>query len=92
VELAKDAGFARYYLGYNGHKVNFLGHGIGVELSELPYLAPRHDYPLEEGMTFAIEPKMVFPKGGASGIEDTVLLEKTGYRILSDVDDRIVVV
>jgi Xaa-Pro aminopeptidase len=92
VELAQNAGFGPYYLGYNGYKTLFLGHGIGVELSELPYLAPRHDYLLEEGMTFAVEPKMVFPRGGASGIEDTVLLEKNGYRMLSDVDDSIVIV
>ena len=92
VELAEKSGLGPYYLGYNGYKTHFLGHGIGVELSELPYLAPRHDYPMEAGMTFAIEPKMVFPRGGASGIEDTVLLEKNGYRILSDVDDRIVIV
>jgi Xaa-Pro aminopeptidase len=92
VELAEKAGFGPYYLGYNGYKTRFLGHGIGVELSELPYLAPRHDYLLEEGMTFAVEPKMVFPRGGASGIEDTVLLEKNGYRMLSDVDDAIVIV
>ncbi len=91
-ELARDAGFDPYYLGYDQHKVRFLGHGIGIELSELPFLAPRHDYPLEEGMTFAIEPKMVFPGKGACGIEDTVVMEKTGYRILSDVDDRITVV
>ena len=91
-ELAKSLGFGPYYLGYEPHKVNFLGHGIGIELSELPFLAPRHDYPLEEGMTFAIEPKMVFPGKGACGIEDTVLMEKTGYRILSDVDDRIAVI
>ena len=91
-ELAESSGFGPYYLGYEPHKVNFLGHGIGIELSELPFLAPKHDYPLEEGMTFAIEPKMVFPGKGACGIEDTVLMEKTGYRILSDVDDRIAVI
>ena len=63
-ELADEAGFGAYYLGYGPHKVSFLGHGIGVELSELPFIAPRHDYPLEEGMTLAIEPKMVFPARG----------------------------
>ncbi len=43
-------------------------------------------------MTLAIEPKMVFPGKGACGTEDTVLMEKTGYRILSNVDDRITVI
>ena len=90
--LARDAGFGPYYLGYEQHKVHFLAHGIGIELSEPPFIAPGQDYPLEEGMTFAIEPKMVLPGKGACGIEDTVLMEKTGYRVLSNVDDRIVVV
>ena len=91
-ELANDAGLGAYYLGYGHHKVSFLGHGIGVELSELPFLAPRHDYPMEEGMTLAIEPKMVFPRKGATGIENTVVFEKHGYRVLSDVDEGITIV
>ncbi|OPY70920.1 MAG: Xaa-Pro dipeptidase [Syntrophorhabdaceae bacterium PtaU1.Bin034] len=91
-ELAHDAGFGAYYLGYDHHKVSFLGHGIGVELSEFPFIAPRHDYPIEEGMTFALEPKMVLPRKGASGIENTVVIERGGYRILSDVNDSIIVV
>ena len=43
-------------------------------------------------MTFAIEPKMVFPGKGACGIEDTVLMEKAGYRVLSKVDGRIIMI
>lgn len=92
MQLADEAGFGPHYLGYDHHKVGFLGHGIGIELSELPFIAPKHDYPLEEGMTIAIEPKMVFPGKGASGIENTVVIERDGYRILSDVDDAITVV
>jgi Xaa-Pro dipeptidase len=91
-ELADASGFSRYYLGYGTHKVKFLGHGIGIELSEFPYLAPHHDYPLEEGMTLAIEPKFVMPKRGATGIENTVLIEKDGYRILTDVKESITIV
>ncbi len=90
--LAEEAGFGAYYLGHGSHKVNFLGHGIGIELSELPFLAPRHDYPLTDGMTLAIEPKMVFPGKGATGIENTVIFEKGGYRVLSDVDEAITIV
>ncbi|MBA4419241.1 MAG: hypothetical protein C0392_15255 [Syntrophus sp. (in: bacteria)] len=90
--LAKDAGYEAYYLGYNPHKVRFLAHGIGLELGELPFVAPRRDYPIEEGMTFAIEPKMVFPKQGACGFENTVLMEKGGYRILTNIDEQIILV
>lgn len=91
-QLAEDAGFGENYLGYDHHKVNFLAHGIGLELAELPFIARTHDYPLEAGMTFAIEPKMVFPKKGACGIENTVLLEPGGYRILTNRDEQITIV
>jgi Xaa-Pro aminopeptidase len=59
-QLADEAGFGPYYLGYDQYKVAFLGHGIGIELSELPFIAPKHDYPLEEGMTIAIESEAAF--------------------------------
>jgi Xaa-Pro aminopeptidase len=91
-QLAEDAGFGENYLGYGQHKVNFLAHGIGLELAELPFIARTHDYPLEAGMTFAIEPKMVFPNKGACGIENTVLLEPGGYRILTNRDEQITIV
>jgi Xaa-Pro dipeptidase len=91
-QLAEDAGFAENYLGHGPHKVNFLAHGIGLELAELPFIARTHDYPLEAGMTFAIEPKMVFPNKGACGIENTVLLETGGYRILTNRDEQITIV
>jgi Xaa-Pro aminopeptidase len=90
--LAKQAGFGDYYLGYEPHKVRFLAHGIGLELSEIPFIAYRTDYPIEEGMTFAIEPKMVFPKQGSAGFENTVLMEKGRYRILTDIDENIIIV
>jgi len=91
-KLAKDAGYGDYYLGYDPHKVRFLAHGIGIELAEIPLISHRTDYPIEEGMTFAIEPKMVFPKQGCCGIENTVLMEKGGYRILTEMDEDIIIV
>ena len=92
IQLAKDAGYGDFYLGYGHHKVSFLGHGIGLELAEFPYITARHDYPIEEGAVFAIEPKMVFPKKGACGVENTVIMEKGRYRILTEMDEAIVVV
>ncbi len=91
IELAERLGYGDFYLGYRPHKVRFLGHGIGIELAEFPFIAATHDYPIEEGMVFAIEPKMVFPKQGACGIENTVLMEKGTYRILTDIDEDIVI-
>jgi Xaa-Pro dipeptidase len=92
MKLADEMGYGDVFLGYKPHKVRFLAHGIGIELAEFPYIASTHDYPIEEGAVFAIEPKMVFPKQGACGIENTVVVEKGGYRILTDVDEKIIVV
>jgi Xaa-Pro dipeptidase len=92
VELADEMGYGDVYLGYRPHKVRFLAHGIGIELAELPFIAASQDYLIEEGMVFAIEPKVVFPKKGACGIENTVLIENGNYRILTDIDEKIVIV
>jgi Xaa-Pro dipeptidase len=83
VKLAERLGYRDSYLGPPGLQTRFIGHGIGLELSELPFLALGHAYPLEEGMTFAVEPKIVFPGEGAVGIENTVAITKDGYEILT---------
>jgi Xaa-Pro dipeptidase len=89
VQLAEDLGYADSYLGPPGLKTTFLAHGIGLELGEFPYLAEGHDYPLEEGMVFALEPKLVFPAEGAVGIENTVVVTDDGYEILTPLDEDI---
>jgi Xaa-Pro aminopeptidase len=53
-------------------QVAFVGHGVGVELDEIPYLAANSDMPIEAGMVLAVEPKIVFPGRGIVGVEDTV--------------------
>jgi Xaa-Pro dipeptidase len=92
MDLADRLGFGDAFLGYGPHKVRFLAHGIGIELAEFPFITATHTYPISEGSVFAIEPKMVFPRKGATGLENTVLMEKDGYRILTDIDEQIIVV
>jgi len=52
-------------------------------------LAKGHYYPLEEGMTFAVEPKIVFPGEGSVGIENTVAVTKNGYDIITPLKQEI---
>ncbi|MBW1785987.1 MAG: aminopeptidase P family protein [Deltaproteobacteria bacterium] len=89
VELAKKLGYEDSYLGPPGLQTRFVGHGIGLELNEPPFLAERQSYPLEEGMTFAVEPKIVFPGEGAVGIENTVLVTGNGCQILTPLEQDI---
>ncbi len=91
-ELADAAGLGDRFMGPPGAQARFVGHGIGLELDEIPVLAPGFDAPLRLGQTVAIEPKFVFPGQGAVGIENTwVVGERCGERITGFPDDLIVV-
>jgi Xaa-Pro aminopeptidase len=87
--LAEKLGYKDSYLGPPGLQTRFIGHGIGLELNELPFLAQGHSTPLEEGMVFAIEPKIVFPGEGGVGLENTLVVTLNGYEILTPTENTI---
>jgi Xaa-Pro aminopeptidase len=86
LDLARKLGYQESYLGPTGRQTRFVAHGIGLELNEYPFLAKGHAYPLEQGMCFALEPKIVFPGAGAVGLENTVRVTQDGYEILTPAD------
>jgi Xaa-Pro aminopeptidase len=63
-------------MGFGPGKVSFVGHGLGLEINELPVITPRHHIILQEGMVFAFEPKFIFPGEGAVGIEVDYIVRK----------------
>jgi len=85
VSKAESLGYSGPFLGPPGNKVIFIGHGIGLELVENPIIAKDEVYPLEPGMTFSLEPKMVFENEFSAGIESVFLVTKTGCRLISKV-------
>jgi len=87
--LAEKLGYKDSFLGPPLLQTHFIGHGIGLELNELPFLAQGQSYPLEEGMTFAVEPKIVFPGEGSVGIENTVVVTKDGCEVLTPAGQEI---
>ena len=89
LRLAEKLGYKDSYLGPPGLQTRFIAHGIGLELNELPFIAQGQSYPLEERMTFAVEPKIVFPGEGSVGLENTVVVTKKGYEILTPVEQEI---
>jgi Xaa-Pro dipeptidase len=89
LRLADKLGYRDSYLGIPGLQTSFIGHGIGLELNEFPFIAKGQSYPLEERMTFALEPKIVFPGEGSVGIENTVVVTQNGYEILTPVEQDI---
>jgi Xaa-Pro aminopeptidase len=87
--LAEKLDYKDSYLGPPGLQTRFVAHGIGLELNEYPFIARGQSYPLEKGMTFAVEPKIVFPGEGSVGIENTVLVTEKGYEILTPASSNI---
>lgn len=87
-EISKKAGLEDYFLGHGDGKVAFIGHGLGLEINELPVITARHSRILKEGMVFAFEPKFVLPPYGAIGIEvDFIVRERSLQRVTSDAID-----
>ena len=84
-KTAKSLGYADQYLGPNGYKVNFIGHGLGVEMIEPPFIAQNRRDLLEPGMVFALEPKMVFENEFSAGIESVFRVTETGCELVSKV-------
>jgi len=69
--------------GYGDQFGHGLGHGVGLEVHEAPYLGPTSEDTLEEGMVFTIEPGIYVPGWGGVRIEDVVVLEGGKARVLS---------
>ncbi len=86
---AEREGLGRHFRGPPGEQARVVGHGVGLELDELPVLAPGFDTPLVEGQTVAVEPKFVFPGVGAVGIENTWAVGSQGGVKITDMDDAL---
>lgn len=89
VEIITKAGFADYFMGV-GQKAKFIGHGIGLEINEMPVLAPRMKQELEPGMVFALEPKIVLPGIGPVGIENSWAVTAEGVEKLTLCKEEII--
>jgi len=59
------------------------GHAIGLAVHEPPFLVPRTQDPLAEGMVFTIEPGIYRPGVGGIRLEDDVLVTSDGPELLS---------
>jgi Xaa-Pro dipeptidase len=92
LELASERGHGDRFMGAAPAQVSFVGHGLGIEIDEPPFLARGFDKDvLEEGMVFALEPKAVFPGEGPVGIENTFLVTATGVEQITFTDEAIAV-
>ena len=80
----RDKGFGDYF----GHG---LGHGVGLEIHEMPTLSPRSTAVLEAGMVITIEPGIYIPGFGGVRIEDTVAVTDDGCDVLTSANKQLLV-
>jgi Xaa-Pro aminopeptidase len=74
--IIREAGFGDYF----GHS---LGHGVGLATHEGPRLGPRDPVELQVGMVVTDEPGIYIPGKGGVRLEEMVVVEKQGPRILT---------
>lgn len=87
--IAKKEGLTANFMGTK-QQAKFVGHGIGLQINELPVFTPRSKELLAEGMVFALEPKFVIPGVGAVGIENSYLVTATGVEKLTHAPENII--
>ena len=92
IERTRTLGYDKYFMGVGDDRIRFVGHGIGVELDEYPFLASGQTLELQENMILAVEPKLIFPGQGVVGIENTHRVTENGLEQFGRFQDEIFVV
>jgi len=87
--IVREAGLTDYFMGHSQH-AGFVGHGVGIEINELPVIAPRSRDILAAGNVIALEPKFVIPDVGAVGIENTYIVGNDGMRRITCAPEEII--
>ena len=89
LRMVEEAGAGPYFMGTE-LQAQFVGHGLGLQINELPVLMGRSKDTLQPGMIIAFEPKFVLPHIGAVGIENTYLVTETGIENLTPAPEEII--
>jgi Xaa-Pro aminopeptidase len=74
-DLIEKAGFGKYY-------VHSTGHGVGLDIHEMPYISSRSETIIEDGMVFTIEPGIYIPGEFGIRIEDMVAMVDSKAKVL----------
>ena len=74
-EIIEKAGYGKYY-------VHSTGHGVGLDIHEMPYISQKSDTIIEDGMVYTIEPGIYIPNDFGIRIEDMVAMVDGKAKIL----------
>jgi len=76
---------------YSAYAGEGLGHGVGLQLHEIPFLGPVCETQIEKGCVFTIEPGIYIPGWGGIRIEDDVVLTDDGLKIITQAPKELLV-
>ena len=82
-------GYGDAFMGAVPNQVSFIGHGVGLEIDEVPFLARGADRRLVVDNVVAVEPKLVFPGRGAVGVENTWRVVDGGLESITAAPDHV---
>ena len=84
-QVIENAGYGEYF----NHRV---GHGLGLEAHEEPYMYAENELILQPGMTFTIEPGIYLPNRAGVRIEDNMVITEESSESLSDFNRSMIIV
>ncbi len=74
--------------GYGKHARMFMGHGIGLETVEEPYLTPEVTTKLEPGMAICVEPGVYIPGWGGGSVEHELIITEGPPEVITPTPAR----
>ena len=83
-DIISSEGYGEYF----GHGT---GHGVGLEIHELPYANTRYTEILKENMTLTVEPGIYLPDKFGVRIEDTVLVTADGFKTFASIPKELII-
>jgi len=84
IDKASELRVSNSFLNFGGgKKAHFVGHGIGLELNEPPMLSKCDNSDIENGYVIALETHMLDENIGVVKLEDMILIDKEGNKILT---------
>jgi len=74
LQRVSNSEYGSRFMGAGENRIKFVAHSVGLELDEIPVIAPKYDVPFEANTVMAVEPKIFFPGVGGVGTENTYVI------------------
>lgn len=89
MRIVRSYGLEHCFMG-TVQQAKFFGHGLGIEINEMPVVSPKDRTPIEKNMVIALEPKFICAKTGPVGTENTYLVKENGLENLTSMEENII--